>query len=426
MSHPIVGQITPDFMKFAFEKQIYKSGTGKQLQWQIFVEVYSGDNVQQPISSDYDKVGFFPHGWYAIYYSESGFVDGKIKKSTPTIVREGKNMGKKNETTPYGQAISEANHKHIHHARGREFLNIIDLETDVEEYIPLQKLELYEPAKVKEFKDIYIEPKFNGTHCAAILTNDGDVELRSTQNKKYEGEFIKQELKKYMDPRIILEGELWVQGWRLQDITSEAKNPNNHGRALQFILFDCIMLDDMDADQYKRKQYLKDTFDIPAIKELKTQENKPMILIAPATKVNSNEEIQAIFKIFIDHQYEGAVIRNYSLPYKPAINKARSKNFKLKLVMDDEFEIIGFEQGSKGKGLGQIMFKCQTPDHKEFLVTPAETQEWRKQEFRNCTTDPNYFARTYLGKMYTVEYRDVTADGIPSHAVGKVFEWQKK
>jgi ATP-dependent DNA ligase len=419
------GRVSADGMRFEFEKQIYKAqAQDKLLQWQIFVEVYSSNDEQQPIADEYKYPASFPPGWFAKYYTESGYVDGKIKISEPTIVHEGKNLGKKNETTPYSQALSEANHKHIQNMRHRTLT--VDLEMQTEKFIPLQKLELYDPKKITSFDNLYIEPKFNGTHAAAILNADNEVELRSTQNKEYEGEIIKRGIKSYMHHRIILEGELWIKGWRLQDITSQAKNPLNHGRALQYVLFDCIMLDDMDADQYTRKKYLWDTFDRPEIHELRTSEGLPAILIAPTIKVNSFEDINKIFKIYIDGGFEGAVIRDYSLAYKPAINKARSKNMKLKNVMDDEFEVIGFTQGTKGKGHGQIMFICQTEAGQEFSVTPSENEVWRRTEYTRCATEEGYFENTYLGKMYTIEYRDVTADGIPSHAVGKVFEWDKK
>ena len=41
---------------------------------------------------------------------ESGYVDGKIRE-IPKHIKKGKNIGKSNQTTPYQQAVSEAQSK---------------------------------------------------------------------------------------------------------------------------------------------------------------------------------------------------------------------------------------------------------------------------------------------------------------------------
>ena len=72
-----------------FEPLYNKSSKGGVLVWKISVEEQNGNGI---------------------IITERGFLDGKIQKHKQTI-SEGKNIGKKNETSPYEQAISEARSK---------------------------------------------------------------------------------------------------------------------------------------------------------------------------------------------------------------------------------------------------------------------------------------------------------------------------
>ena len=48
-----------------------------------------------------------PIGPHGMIITKRGYKDGKMQYSETTVT-EGKNIGKKNQTTPYQQAISEA------------------------------------------------------------------------------------------------------------------------------------------------------------------------------------------------------------------------------------------------------------------------------------------------------------------------------
>jgi ATP-dependent DNA ligase len=404
-------------MEYRFPRLVYANQRGTQNYWQIYVQLFDENGVQQPISDDYLNPKLFPAGWYAVTHVDSGQVGGKNVSKTPHITREGKNQGKKNETSPWGQALADAQSKHDKQAKFK--LAIAGQHSDDDEespasgrvtFVPPQKLETYKPGVIKDFTNIYCELKYNGTHCLATLV-DGVVHLKSTQNKDYYGSKLKAALAPLMSPNIFLDGELWARGLKLQEITSIAKNPEKDGEGLTYILYDAYFVDTPEATQYERKAYLNKTF----------RGLEPLISIAPSIKIQSEADVELAMEKSKEQGMEGIVIRDYLLPYKPAFNKGRSKNYKLKHVDDAEFEVIGFVEGKHGKGIGQILFVCITPDGHEFTVTPAESEEWRRAEFRKCATDPGYFAATYEHQMYTVEYRDTTEDGIPSHAVGKVF-----
>ena len=82
---------------------------------------------------------------------------------------------------------------------------------------------------------------------------------------------------------------------------------------------------------------------------------------------------------------------------------------KMKEFQDEEFEIVGFYEGEGGdKGL--IIWRCKTEDGKLFGCRPHGTHEERAELFKH--------GKEYVGKMLTVRFQELTADGIPRFPVG--------
>ena len=92
----IEGVLTADHMKYEFPRLYYKNARGGEQFWQIFVQVLDESGTPQPISMDYMKPISFPTGWMARVEVHSGVVGGKVRATEPDIIREGKNIGKKN------------------------------------------------------------------------------------------------------------------------------------------------------------------------------------------------------------------------------------------------------------------------------------------------------------------------------------------
>ena len=114
--------------------------------------------------------------------------------------------------------------------------------------------------------------------------------------------------------------------------------------------------------------------------------------------------------------YEGAMLRNTNGEYLASADKAsRSSDLvKLKPKHTDEFKIIGYTQGKRGKDKGAIIWICSTENDNEFNVTPKDmTYEERYDLFIDCEKN---FDEKYFNKMMTVEYEDLSKAGVPQRA----------
>ena len=106
------------------------------------------------------------------------------------------------------------------------------------------------------------------------------------------------------------------------------------------------------------------------------------------------------------------MIRNKDSPYK---QQGRSKDLlKYKKFHDDEFVVIGHHEGT-GAHKGTPIFECRSKakEGKIFSVTMQGTIESRKQMLENV--------KGYYGKLLTVKYQEISADGEPRFPVGICF-----
>lgn len=143
-----------------FPKLYSKSSKGALLEWQIFVN----DNY---------------------FYTVAGQIDGQKVTSAPNLCL-GKNLGKKNETSPHEQAIAEAQSKWEKKLKTDYHLNIEDVD----------KAKFFEPMLAKIFKDrlkkikypVLVDPKLNG--CVS-----GDSNIITLEYGKISiGEIVDQQL----------------------------------------------------------------------------------------------------------------------------------------------------------------------------------------------------------------------------------------
>ena len=125
------------------------------------------------------------------------------------------------------------------------------------------------------------------------------------------------------------------------------------------------------------------------------------------TAINSLKEFWHYHKTFNKNGFEGSIIRLYDGPYELG-HRSRSL-LKYKDFKDDEFEIIGFTEGT-GKFEGCVTWICKTKDNKTFNVVPKGTLHQKKKWFSE--------AEKYIGKEITVKYQSFSKDGIPEFPVG--------
>ena len=89
---------------------------------------------------------------------------------------------------------------------------------------------------------------------------------------------------------------------------------------------------------------------------------------------------------------------------------------KMKKQMTDEYEVISFTEGKKGKDKGALLWILKTDKDISFTVTPKDmTYEERYKLFKEASIK-KYFDEKFKGRMMTVEYEDLSKDQIPLRA----------
>ena len=305
-------------------------------------------------------------------------------------------------------------------------------------------LDMYFPMLAKAYKDgkkhlkfpLYIQPKLDGMRCLSFIKdnhkNYSDVVIYSRTKKPFGNiDYIKKLLYPYLvmfydkkeKQSIYLDGELYLHGKKLQDISGQnrkefedEKDQNKN----QYHIYDCFYPKNLDQEYKDRKELLSSVF--TAIKK----DNNPSVLqyIKPVETllVQDEKESVKVFNRFILEKYEGAILRNTHGLYLANKDKTgafmRSNNLvKMKKKFTDEFEIIGFTEG-RGKDKGAIIWICKTKKNVEFNVTPKDmTYEERYKLYDVCKKD----FTPYLGKPLTVEYEDLSKLKVPQRAKALVI-----
>lgn len=331
----------------------------------------------------------------SIIVTTFGNIDGKTKIYNREILN-GKNIGKKNQTSHYEQALKEI-HSKINKKKdeGYKDSEIDDSETkNKKQHIIYPMLALNYKIRNHNIKfDCYVQPKIDG--CRGIFYNK---ELYSRRGKIYNTLIhIKDEI--YNCP-FILDGELYSDVLTFQELCGLIKKQklNDEDKKniinIKYIVYDIISEKPFD-ERYKqlKKYFNKKNFE--SIKLLLTEICK------------SKEDIDKKKDEYIKKGYEGLIIRNKNGIYKQ--NSRSSDLQKYKNSIDSEYKIINYKAGS-GTEEGCVIWVCITKDEKEFNVRPVGSFNERRNLYKN--------ADKYIGSMLTVRYQELSSNNVPRFPVG--------
>lgn len=123
-------------------------------------------------------------------------------------------------------------------------------------------------------------------------------------------------------------------------------------------------------------------------------------MIVHAIEVNNVEEIKTLFDKYMEEGYEGQMIR-LDAPYE---NKRSNSLLKDKEFVDDEFEILGLEEGKgnmSGK-VGKLFFK--TNEGKDFDASVNGDWDYLAKLLKE---------KNLIGKKATIKYFRLTPAGKP-------------
>lgn len=320
---------------------------------------------------------------------------------TSTPITKGKNIGRSNETTPWEQAVMDAESKVRKQLDKGYVLDLEDAQVKSTNNLGFIKPMLAQPVeKVKDWDfPVMVQPKMDG-HRMLATVKDGQVVLYSRQGKTLDVEHIRSVLQKAFDEGIwcgtTLDGEVYEHGQTLQRISSLVKKPKPESRNLVYNLYDIV----------KPVCYSDRMEDL-----LEIADNVPfdIVYVTDTMKTTSQDELDAIHGEFIGMGYEGTIIRQLGMPYE---DDKRSKSLmKKKDFQDAEFEIIGVTKGKPNlrHNLEVGIYQCKTPDNNAFTVTaPGDMHEKHRHAIEGHAN---------VGKLLTVKFFNHTPDGIPFHPV---------
>ena len=370
----------------------------------------------------------------------SGQLDGK-KITNNWTTCDGKNVGKKNATTGAEQALKEAEAKNQKKLEKGYHLSVENI----------SKKRFYEPMLAQDFKNknrqkevmnllnrasewaavrsaslqgiattapaIFSQPKLDGIRCIAMREG-----LFTRSGKKIVAvphihEALEPFFEKY--PNATLDGELYNHAYkddfnkiihlvRKQNLTDEHLMESK--KMIQYHIYDapviagvlkgdkCWTEKDLFSD---RTSVLDAQFANLGIDGRSLHGEPNPLVIVETIEVNSREHLDELYADYVEQGYEGQMVR-LDGPYE---NKRSPKLLKRKDFIDEEYTILGYEEG-KGNRTGTIKhFKFKNKDGRDFKSNVKGTFEHLTKLLKT--------ADTLIGKEATIKYFNLTPDGVP-------------
>lgn len=349
----------------------------------------------------------------------NGYIDGK-KALSKRETLSGKNIGKKNETTAWQQAVNEAEKKWKNKKEKEGYTEDIKVNKHKPFYPMLAKtfsINNYDKNRKTIQFPCKIQPKLDGIRCYAYKNDDGNICLKSRVGKEFlHLKHIKDSLKELFDENKIdtyyLDGELYTNEYPFEEITGLCRKEKlsekdiSKMNMINFELFDIYDKNNTSMCFTNRSFILKN---------LIGNHKKSNLKYVLTEDCNNIEDIEKFHHKYIKDGYEGIILRNSNSPYRV---KTRTTDLqKYKEFIDSEYPIIGFSEAS-GEDKGTIVWECEYKNHKgeckKFSVRPQGTREKRSQYFKECNED---FSK-YKYKLLTVRYQELSQEGCPRFPVG--------
>lgn len=449
-------------MVYEFPPLYVKDSKQKMRVWSIVVRIVDKSAVKKyginwedppnltlhPIADSYLDVDDLPPNSVAQIYVETGQVGGKLSRHEPTFVMTGSYQGttRKDRQTAFTQALIKARSLYNKKIDQGFQTSAEDATNYVGRLLPMA-LHRYDDNIAKVKYPVYMQKKYDGIRCLAYSTkvdidpNVGvkvdkvknakvNVIMYSRHNIDFTGlDHIRNDLStmytKFNDhlnefnidgsKPIYIDGEFYKHGMGLQQISGMARR--EEASELYFVIFDVIY--------YLNGQSVPTSPFSDRLKVLnKLCINLKNIECAETVLCNNVNEVNKFYKQALDSGYEGAILRMQDSLYEISMTKEKRSytTLKLKPSFDDEYEIIGFNQGTKGKDVGALIWVLRTKDGKQFTSVPKDmTYDTRYQIFKDLTLHPDKFKKEYLGKMMTIEFQDLSEDGVPQRAKAKAI-----
>jgi DNA ligase-1 len=345
---------------------------------------------------------------------EGGKMTVKMEKIKP------KNVGRANETTPEQQADIEANGR-IKKQIDKGY-RLTKEELDSLPVLPMLAGDYNKIGhRINYKKGVYLSDKLDGVRMMAKCLKDGTITLESRTGQPYDLPHIVQELTNIMQPGDILDGEAYLHGYVLQDITSAVKRTDTQKKVdsarkryekavgdesiaeayaelqeailiqelrpkLQFVIFAVIESETVSQDM----PFSEVVIETYGYRNYRAMDNE-FIKFIHYELAYSEEEMKVAHKDAVRRGYEGIMIRNAD-----GVNESGKRSAdlqKYKEFLDSEFEILDI---LPAKDDGSVFLVRNDLNSLTFTVTLGSMSE-RAEYLAN--------KNLYIGKLITVKYQ---------------------
>jgi DNA ligase-1 len=371
-----------------FDKILYKLHSSGQIgSWRIFVEAWPAEIVREACK-----------------------VLGGKAVVTRTVINEGKNIGRSNETTAHEQAILEAESKYKKKMDEGYVITPPKAGDAVTNGLGFLKPMLAHPInKVKKWDfPVFVQPKFDG-HRMLATVQDGQVVLYSRKGKTVSVEHIRDILQRAYENFLCggggwdgttLDGEIYQHGETLQRIASLVKKPKVESRQLKYHVYDIMNPDRAYNDR------------LDDIKSATAELDPEFVEVTVTTEVHDQQQLNELHAHAIGQGYEGTIIRHGEQGYEDG--KRSQSLLKKKDFQDAEFKIVGYELGKPDikpdATYERPILICEAANGQTFGATAPGTMQERHSLYSNGLDK-------VINQMLTVKYFNLTPDGIPFHGV---------
>ncbi len=268
---------------------------------------------------------------------------------------------------------------------------------------------VFEPRLLPDYRGSYVQPKLNGVRA---LYQNGHFQSRDEIPwKPAVLRHLSETLRALVPENVILDGELYKHGWPLQKINGAISvvrdEPNEDTVQVEYHIFDQVSYGKSFFSRFLPIMNLLSNLD-----QVKVVRTCPLIDADAANKYYSE---------FVSLGYEGMMYRvgdcPYTKPKQPSHASFSRRKFlsdknnrtwhllKRKAWLDDEFEIIGQEEGEGKRAEMTGAFVCVTATGQQFKVGTGFTE-----------TDAFFYWHNpgiLRERKMKVQYLCLSTDGIP-------------
>lgn len=269
-------------------------------------------------------------------------------------------------------------------------------------------------------KTWYVSRKIDGVRMLLYKNEKGEIHTasRGGQHYDYSTMHITQHPKiialfnKY--PQLILDGELYLHGKSLQQISGAARLEKNAYDCdwLQYYVYDIVETTLTFKERLKWLEIIKKELGVDFDPEKEFAEGELKVQMVPHEPIKGWDSIEDKHNKFVSEGWEGCVLRDPDKTYRP--NGRTNDMIKVKKYRDDCFKVIDKEPGLRGSE--DMVFIMEMEDGRTFKAKPFGDKEQKQEYWDN-------FEEKYKGHIGECKFFYYSEDGIPLQPSFKAFRF---